>query len=201
MIQLFFFLKNHLQGIIQSIFYYAVYKNPRDAILMLLLIYLCSFCPIRRVLKMLLCYLFVLLLTDRMKKSWCKILTMPKFVYLKMLSIIHMRFGRTCLRALNAAIRKGTSPVDWWFAITNVRSSRHGVMSSPASTTKKKKTLTITRFIFIVKINNFETTIKDYCFMHLKNNGKCFGIIIILLFRHIEIKWKKCVVKTLWRMC
>jgi hypothetical protein len=38
--------------------------------------------------------------------------TIPKFVYLKILSIIHMRFGRTFFFVLNVAINNGTSAVD-----------------------------------------------------------------------------------------
>lgn len=65
--------------------------------------------------------------------------TIPKFVYLKILSIIHIRFGRTFFFVLNVAIKSGTSAVDWWLAMTSVRSSRQILISSPISTTTKKE--------------------------------------------------------------
>lgn len=52
--------------------------------------------------------------------------------------MIHMMLGKICLRVLNVAIRSGTSPVDWWFAIISVRSSMHFAMLSPISTTGNK---------------------------------------------------------------
>jgi len=65
--------------------------------------------------------------------------TIPKFVYLKILSIIHMRFGRTFFFVLNVAINNGTSAVDWWLAMTSVRSSKQFLISSPNSTTIKER--------------------------------------------------------------
>lgn len=81
------------------------------------------------------------ILTERMKKSWCNKETTPKLVYLNMLSIIHMRLGRTFGFELNVVINIGTSPVLWWFAMTNVLSLMISLMSSPSSTTGKKVTL------------------------------------------------------------
>ena len=78
-------------------------------------------------------------LTDMMKKSRWRTLTMPKLVYLNRLSITHMMFGKICLRGLKVDISSGTSPVDWWLAITRVRSSMHFVMSSPISTTGRRE--------------------------------------------------------------
>lgn len=46
-----------------------------------------------------------------MKKSWCKIETIPKLVNLKILSIIHIRLGNTFGLALNVVMSIGTSPV------------------------------------------------------------------------------------------
>lgn len=74
-------------------------------------------------------------LPDKIKKSSCNVDTMPKFVYWKILSIIHMILGKTPLFGLNAAMRRGTSPVDWWLTNTRVRESVHCRMSSPASET------------------------------------------------------------------
>lgn len=76
-----------------------------------------------------------LVLTDPMKKSLWITLTMPKFVYMKTLSMIHITFGNTSCLVLNVVMSKGTSAVDWWLTRTSVRWSRHGVMSSPTSTT------------------------------------------------------------------
>lgn len=77
-------------------------------------------------------------LTELMKKSWWMRLTIPKFVYLNNRSIIHMIFGRMSGFVLKLAIINGTSAVDWWFAITMVRTFflRVGAMSSPNSTTE-----------------------------------------------------------------
>lgn len=76
------------------------------------------------------------ILTDPMKKSWWIKLTMPKLVYIKTLSIIHIIFGSTSCFVLNVVISIGTSAVDWWFTKINVRWSKAGVMSSPTSTTR-----------------------------------------------------------------
>lgn len=70
-----------------------------------------------------------------MKKSWCKIETIPKLVNLKILSIIHIRLGNTFGLALNVVMSIGTSPVLWWFAITNVLSLIISCISSPCSIT------------------------------------------------------------------
>lgn len=77
-------------------------------------------------------------LTEPIKKSWCIILTIPKFVYIKTLSIIHMTFGSTSPFVLNVAISIGTSAVDWWLTSTSVLWSNVGVISSPDSTTVEK---------------------------------------------------------------
>lgn len=61
--------------------------------------------------------------------------TMPKLVNLKTWSMIHMILGKTFKRGLNVDINIGTSAVDWWLAMTRVRSSVHLRMSSPSSTT------------------------------------------------------------------
>lgn len=76
-------------------------------------------------------------LTEPMKKSLWITLTMPKFVYMKTLSMIHMMLGNTSCLVLNVVISKGTSAVDWWLTRTSVLWSKHGVMSSPSSTTEK----------------------------------------------------------------
>lgn len=75
------------------------------------------------------------LLTEPMKKSWWIKLTIPKFVYIKTLSIIHIMFGITSCFVLNVDINIGTSAVDWWLTRTNVRWSSAGEISSPTSTT------------------------------------------------------------------
>lgn len=77
--------------------------------------------------------------TDFIKKSWCSTLTIPKFVYLKRLSIIHIRFEVTPFLGLKQAISRGTSAVLWWLAITSVRSSKQSCISSPISTTKNTR--------------------------------------------------------------
>ena len=76
-------------------------------------------------------------LTAAMKKSRCITETTPKLVYLNTLSIIHMILGSTFGLALKVVISIGTSPVLWWFDMTNVLSLISLLISSPCSITMK----------------------------------------------------------------
>lgn len=91
-----------------------------------------------------------------MKKSSWITLTRPKFVYLNIRSMIHIRLGKTSGLVLNEVIINGTSAVLWWLAIINVLASRlrHGVISSPSSITKNVKTLNIIDTIFLCVLNS-----------------------------------------------
>jgi len=97
------------------------------------------------------------ILTDTIKKSWCKIETIPKLVNLNSRSIIHIKLGRTFGLALNDVIKIGTSPVLWWFAITNVFSFMIFCISSPCSITIKQKN------IFRFKSDQWIYFIYTYC--------------------------------------
>lgn len=83
------------------------------------------------------------ILTDTIKKSWCNIETIPKLVNLNTLSIIHIKLGKTFGLALNVVINIGTSPVLWWFAITNVFSLIICCISSPCSITVEQKIIVL----------------------------------------------------------
>lgn len=79
-----------------------------------------------------------------MKKSPWVHDTNPKFVYLKMWSIIHIMLLKSWWRELKAAIIRGTSEVDWWLNNTNVRWS----IRSQTSKTREKLNLWVSwRFI------------------------------------------------------
>ena len=55
-----------------------------------------------------------------MKKSSCIQETHPKFVYLKILSMIHMTLSANRLLAEKMVMQRGTSAVDWWLGMKSV---------------------------------------------------------------------------------
>ena len=82
-------------------------------------------------------------LTAEIKKSPWYADTIPKLVYLKSLSIIQLRLGRSPGRVLKAAIIRGTSLVDWWLAMTRDALCKISSTQSPVSTTVTSKQISL----------------------------------------------------------